>query len=253
VKYIAAWYVFNIFYSTYTKKALIEITQPNILICLQLIICGVISIVLCGVKGFHVSTKQMHKTYKIAGCHFLGAWASIVAYGSGALGFAHVLKSGEVLFSAGFSYWLMSKTYSMSILGSMCLIVSGIVLTSIEEVSFTWICFISSNIANFFYPLRMVYAKMYLNEEKSFALQPHELHRVIAVTSMLVSTTLLLFEFIRNSNSLFNIMQNKDILCYVCLSSGSYYIYNEVSSENISVFHSKYFSGSCRFSSLLLI
>jgi solute carrier family 35 protein E1 len=79
--------------------------------------------------------------------------------GSGAVSFTHVIKSAEPIFSAILSAIIYGNYFPFEIYLSLFPIVMGVGLASAEELSFTWISFISAMASNLFYQLRIVLAK----------------------------------------------------------------------------------------------
>lgn len=236
--YFIVWYSFNIIYNIYTKPALAELPLPACITFCQLCIGSLFVLFIWQFKPIGINEAMKGKTSKfvaIAVCHAIGSWGTQLSFHVGTVGFTNVLKSGEPLFSALFSFIFMSKVFSWKVYGSLIVIIIGISLASVDEMSFSWIGFIACNIANCFYPLRMVLSKLMMSGDElinpSFILA-EDLFRIITVIATVSIIPLCLLELL-NSNITIHDTWNKltsssELAQNIFLSGSAYYIYNEV-------------------------
>jgi solute carrier family 35 protein E1 len=230
--YFVLWYLFNVVYNIFTKSALVEFPYPITLTTIQMLIGSSFVSILWAVKPSRINSRFfMWPWLQIGTCHALGAVGTQYSFFLGSVGLTNVLKSAEPLFSAGFTYVILSKSLTWKIYCSLLVIIFGIALASIEDATFSWPSFIWCNVANVFYPLRMVLSKKRMPDDSKFRLSPEELYRAVTIAATLLVVPFSLVELLTVDASAANILSQlyrKSVMRNVALSGTAYYIYNEV-------------------------
>lgn len=212
----------------------------------------------------------------IAIAHALGNLATIISLQSGSVSFTHVIKSSEPLFTALLSIVLLNSYYNMEVYLSLMPIVFGVGIASFQEVTFTWIGFISGLLSNLFYQLRIVLSKKLLTNKtnsssssnskavvpygqhseydnstennnstrsNSNKLSPSNLFRVLTLLSffiLLFPAITLEKNLLKDSYLIYMRMETinrRMLLSNLLLSGFSYYIYNEITFWIIELVH----------------
>jgi len=165
--YFGMWYFFNIFYNVANKKALNALNLP----WLQSLACvavGVPYIFLMwgmGVRSKPVLTKDQLKQFlPTVVLHSAGNVGGNVAFGAGALGFAHVLKSMEPAFTALFGALITGKWEHPVVYATLIPVMGGVAYASASELAFNWLQFTAAMVSNIGFSLRAVLSKRVMAE-----------------------------------------------------------------------------------------
>eukprot|EP01048_Picozoa_sp_COSAG05_P002079 COSAG05_NODE_77_length_21410_cov_1079.308573_17_plen_96_part_00 len=76
-------------------------------------------------------------------CHLGTHIGAVVSLGAGAVSFTHIVKASEPIFSAGLVGVFSGKIFHPMVYLSLLPIIGGVGLASLEELSFTWLAFVS--------------------------------------------------------------------------------------------------------------
>merc|ERR1719331_3064846 len=160
--FFALWYLFNIGYNIYNKKALNALPIPYTMAALQLLV-GIPYVAVLWATGLRKAPKlsvDNVKTLIPVSLGHLGTHiGAVVSLGAGAVSFTHIIKASEPVVSAGLSALLLGAFYSPITYLTLVPIVGGVALASLKELSFTWVGFIAAMGSNLSSALRGILAK----------------------------------------------------------------------------------------------
>jgi len=160
--YFGLWYFFNIFYNVANKKSLNALNLPwmQSLACVAV---GVPYILLLWALKIQdtpkLTSKQVQDLVPIVSLHAAGNVGGNVAFGAGALGFAHVLKSMEPAFTALFSGLYTGKWQNPIVYATLVPVMGGVAYASASELDFNLLQFVSAMVSNIGFSLRAVIGK----------------------------------------------------------------------------------------------
>jgi len=160
--FFALWYLFNIGYNIYNKKALNALAIPYTMALLQLAVgipyAG--ALWLTGLRKTPKLSKDDIKTLIPVSLGHLGTHiGAVVSLGAGAVSFTHIVKASEPVVSAALSAVLLGAIYHPITYLTLLPIVGGVALASLKELSFTWVGFIAAMGSNLSSALRGILAK----------------------------------------------------------------------------------------------
>jgi len=160
--FFALWYLFNIGYNIYNKKALNALPIPYTMATLQLFV-GIPYVAVLWATGLRKApklSKDNIKTLIPVSLGHLGTHiGAVVSLGAGAVSFTHIIKASEPVVSAALSAVLLGAVYSPITYLTLLPIVGGVALASLKELSFTWVGFIAAMGSNLSSALRGILAK----------------------------------------------------------------------------------------------
>jgi len=160
--YFALWYLFNIGYNIYNKKALNAMPIPWTMATLQLFVgipyCFVLW--LTGLrKAPKLSTDNVKTLVPVSLGHLGTHIGAVISLGAGAVSFTHIIKASEPVVSAALSAVMLGAVYSPITYLTLLPIVGGVALASLKELSFTWLGFAAAMLSNLSSALRAILAK----------------------------------------------------------------------------------------------
>lgn len=165
--YFGLWYFFNIFYNVANKKVLNALNLPWLqsLVCVAVGVPYIAATWLFGVRATPVLTKsQIKELIPIVSLHSAGNVGGNVAFGAGALGFAHVLKSMEPAFTALFSGLLTGKWQHPAVYATLVPVMGGVAYASASELNFNMLQFVAAMVSNIGFSLRAVIGKQIMSD-----------------------------------------------------------------------------------------
>eukprot|EP00284_Hemiselmis_tepida_P003038 CAMPEP_0174950930 /NCGR_PEP_ID=MMETSP1355-20121228/94586_1 /TAXON_ID=464990 /ORGANISM="Hemiselmis tepida, Strain CCMP443" /LENGTH=387 /DNA_ID=CAMNT_0016198567 /DNA_START=19 /DNA_END=1182 /DNA_ORIENTATION=- len=166
--YFGLWYFFNIFYNVANKKALNALNLPWLqsLVCVAVGIPYILATWQFGIREKpRLSSQQMKELLPIVSLHAAGNVGGNVAFGSGALGFAHVLKSMEPAFTAVFSGLLTGKWQHPFVYATLIPVMGGVAYASASELNFNMLQFVAAMVSNVGFSLRAVIGKQIMSSD----------------------------------------------------------------------------------------
>merc|ERR1719345_331711 len=160
--FFALWYLFNIGYNIYNKKALNALPIPYTMATLQLAV-GIPYVMALWTTGLRKAPKlnaDNVKTLIPVSLGHLGTHiGAVVSLGAGAVSFTHIVKASEPVVSAALSAVMLGAFYHPITYLTLVPIVGGVALASLKELSFTWLGFIAAMVSNLSSALRGILAK----------------------------------------------------------------------------------------------
>ena len=160
--FFTLWYIFNIGYNIYNKKALNALPLPYTMAALQLFV-GIPYCALLWATGLRKAPKlsvDNVKTLIPVSLGHLGTHiGAVVSLGAGAVSFTHIIKASEPVVSAILSFLLLGAVSSWQTYLTLLPVVGGVALASLKELSFTWVGFIAAMGSNLSSALRGILAK----------------------------------------------------------------------------------------------
>jgi len=160
--FFALWYLFNIGYNIYNKKALNALALPYSMATLQLAV-GVPYVLLLWLTGLRKAPKMSADNVKtlipVSIGHLGTHIGAVVSLGAGAVSFTHIVKASEPVVSAALSAVMLGAFYHPITYLTLVPIVGGVALASLKELSFTWLGFIAAMVSNLSSALRGILAK----------------------------------------------------------------------------------------------
>jgi len=235
--FFALWYLFNIGYNIYNKKALNVLPMPWTLATLQLF-AGIPYVLLLWSTGARKTPKLTQdnlKTLFPVACGHLGTHiGAVISLGAGAVSFTHIVKASEPVVSAALSAVMLGAFYSPITYLTLLPIVGGVALASLKELSFTWLGFGAAMLSNVSSALRGILAKKTMgggvgenmNETNLYAVMTIMAFAVLLPVSLMVETPKAVGAAINTAVAAGT--SKKDLAILSALSGAYYYLYNEV-------------------------
>merc|ERR1719331_1971012 len=235
--FFALWYLFNIGYNIYNKKALNALPIPYTMAALQLAVGIPYALALwtTGIRKAPKLSADNIKTLIPVSLGHLGTHiGAVVSLGAGAVSFTHIIKASEPVVSAGLSFVLLGAVYSPITYLTLLPIVGGVALASLKELSFTWLGFGAAMLSNVSSALRGILAKKTMgggvgenmNETNLYAVMTIMAFAVLLPVSLLVETPKAVGAAINTAVAAGT--SKKDLAILSALSGAYYYLYNEV-------------------------
>jgi solute carrier family 35 protein E1 len=235
--FFALWYLFNIGYNIYNKRALNVLPMPWTLATLQLF-AGIPYVLLLWSTGARKTPKLTQdnlKTLFPVACGHLGTHiGAVISLGAGAVSFTHIVKASEPVVSAALSAVMLGAFYSPITYLTLLPIVGGVALASLKELSFTWLGFGAAMLSNVSSALRGILAKKTMgggvgenmNETNLYAVMTIMAFAVLLPVSLMVETPKAVGAAINTAVAAGT--SKKDLAILSALSGAYYYLYNEV-------------------------
>jgi solute carrier family 35 protein E1 len=244
VAYLTVWYVGNVAYNIYNKKACNALGKDShghanahwALSAVQLLV-GVIFVIpmwLTGVRKAPDMTADNWKEMAPIGLFASLAHAfSVLALGAGAVSFGQIVKAGEPVFAAATNALLLKEIDHPIVYAALLPIIGGVGLASLKELSFTWTALIAASAANQAAALKNVVSKGVMNKPWAKALGPQNGYSVVTILALLFTLPLVLAFDLKDFGAVYKqVMAAKagpDVLKYSLFSGLSFYLYNEAS------------------------
>jgi solute carrier family 35 protein E1 len=235
--FFALWYLFNIGYNIYNKKALNAMPLPWTLATIQLF-AGIPYVALLWATGLRkapkLSTDNVKTLFPVAMGHLGTHIGAVISLGAGAVSFTHIIKASEPVVSAALSAVMLKAYYSPITYLTLLPIVGGVGLASLKELSFTWLGFAAAMLSNVSSALRGILAKKTMgggvgenmNETNLYAVLTIIAFAVLLPMSLAVETPAAVGAAIDAAVAAGH--TKKDLAVLSALSGAYYYLYNEV-------------------------
>eukprot|EP01031_Cornospumella_fuschlensis_P044523 gene44523-54451_t len=242
--YLAVWYLGNIYYNIYNKKACIALGKnaaggSNLhwaLSAFQLLV-GVLFVVPLWVTGIRKAPEMTADNWKELSP--VGIWAalahafSVLALGAGAVSFGQIVKAGEPVFAAATNALLLKDIDHPLVYAALIPIIGGVGLASLKELSFTWTALIAASAANQAAAFKNVVSKGVMNKPWAKNLGPQNTYAVVTLLAMIATLPFVLLFDLKDFKSVYDLVvktgKTKDVLKYSVLSGLTFYLYNEAS------------------------
>lgn len=242
--YMAVWYLGNIYYNIYNKKACIALGK-NIhgasnahwaLSAVQLLV-GILFVVPLWITGIRKAPQMTTENWKELSP--VGLWAalahafSVLALGAGAVSFGQIVKAGEPVFAAATNALLLGDIDHPMVYAALIPIIGGVGLASLKELSFTWTALIAASLANQAAALKNVVSKGVMGKPWAKALGPQNTYSVVTILALLFTIPFVLAFDAKDAVTVYNQVMamgtGKDVIKFSLYSGLSFYLYNEAS------------------------
>jgi len=236
--YFGLWYLFNIAYNIYNKKALNVLDFPWTVATIQMA-TGIFYFAPLWILGIRKAPKlsmdDLKTLFPIALCHTGVHVGAVIALGAGAVSFAHIVKASEPVVTCLFNALLLGQTFTLPVYMTLIPIIGGVAIASMKELSFTTLALASAMLSNVSSAARGVLSKKTMSGKKiGENLDAQNLYAVLTAmsTAILIPTCLAL-----EGTSFFTAFKNvaaggdfttKSLAMLLGLGGASYYAYNEV-------------------------
>lgn len=244
VAYLAVWYLGNIYYNIYNKKACIALGKDAhghsnahwTLSAVQLLV-GVLFVVPLWITGLRKAPSMTVDNWKELSP--VGLWASlahafsVMALGAGAVSFGQIVKAGEPVFAAATNAILLKDIDHPMVYAALLPIIGGVGLASLKELSFTWTALIAASLANQAAAFKNVVSKGVMGKPWAKALGPQNTYAVVTILALLATLPFVAFfdakDFVSVYNQVIKAGTGADVIKYSLFSGLSFYLYNEAS------------------------
>mmetsp|Transcript_169220 Transcript_169220/g.411408 ORF Transcript_169220/g.411408 Transcript_169220/m.411408 type:complete len:384 (+) Transcript_169220:13-1164(+) len=247
--YLAVWYMGNIYYNIYNKKACIALGKNAsgasnahwALSAVQLLV-GVLFVVpfwLTGIRKSPELTAENWKELSPVGLFASLAHAfSVLALGAGAVSFGQIVKAGEPVFAAATSALVLKELDHPMVYLALVPIIGGVGLASLKELSFTWTALIAASLANQSAALKNVVSKGVMGKPWAKALGAQNTYAVVTILALLFTLPFVAIFDLKDATAVYNQVMamgtGNDVVRYSIFSGLAFYIYNEASFLTLS-------------------
>merc|ERR1719408_511720 len=202
--YLAVWYMGNIYYNIYNKKACIALGKNAAgasnahwaLSAVQLLV-GVLFVVPFWLTGIRKSPELTMDNWKELSP--VGLWASlahafsVLALGAGAVSFAQIVKAAEPVFAAATNALLLKDIDHPMVYAALLPIIGGVGLASLKEMSFTWTALIAASLANQAAAFKNVVSKGVMKKPWAKGLGPQNTYAVVTLLALIATLPFVAF------------------------------------------------------------
>lgn len=236
--YFALWYLFNIAYNIYNKKALNVLDYPWTVATIQMA-TGILYFVPLWILGIRKAPKLSFSDIKtlipIALCHTGVHVGAVIALGAGAVSFAHIVKASEPVVTCGLNYLFLGQVLPLPVYLTLLPIIGGVAIASMKELSFTFLALASAMLSNVSSSARGVLSKKTMSGKKiGENMDAQNLYAVLtALSTCILIPTMLAMEGTGMFTAFNKVVAagdftKKSLATLLALSGASYYAYNEV-------------------------
>lgn len=236
VDYIFLWYLFNIGYNIYNKKALIAYPFPWACALWQMAF-GLLIFVPMWAFGIRkvpkLTIEQAIRISPSALGHLATHVGAVIAFFAGAVSFGHIVKASEPVVSSFLNFAFMGEVLPWQVYASLLPIIGGVGLASASELSFNWLCFGAAMGSNFGSAARAVYSKKVMSGGNIG--ENMDSANVYAVLTIMATIALIPISFaIEGPTAMINGFKvayaagGMQFLLQMVYSGFFYYLYNEV-------------------------
>lgn len=242
--YLALWYIGNIYYNIYNKKACIALGKnaagaSNLhwaLSAMQLFV-GVLFVIPMWLTGIRDKPNMTADNWKELSP--VGLWASlahafsVLALGAGAVSFGQIVKSAEPVFAAATNALLLKDIDHPMVYLALIPIIGGVGLASLKELSFTWTALIAASLANQSAAFKNVVSKGVMKKPWAKGLGAQNTYAVVNILALIATLPFVAFfdakDFVPVYDAVVAAGKANDVAKYSLLSGLAFYIYNEAS------------------------
>jgi len=233
--YIGLWYIFNIGYNIYNKKALISYPYPWACALWQMMFGWFIFVPLWLLKIRKTPKMSVAQAVKIAPAalaHLATHVGAVVAFFAGAVSFGHIVKASEPVVSSMLNFFFLGEVMPWQVYASLLPIIGGVGLASASELSFNWLCFGAAMGSNLGSASRAVYSKKVMKGDIGENMDAANVYAVLTImaTFMLIPIALLIegpSAMLKGFNAA-RAAGGMSFMWQMILSGLYYYMYNEV-------------------------
>jgi len=236
--YFALWYLFNIGYNIYNKRALNVLDFPWTIATIQMAtgLAYFVPLWLLKIrKAPKLSFDEIKTLIPIALCHTGVHIGAVIALGAGAVSFAHIVKASEPVVTCALNFVLLKEVLPTSVYLTLLPIIGGVGIASMKELSFTYLALGAAMLSNVSSAGRGVLSKKTMSGKKiGENLDAQNLYAVLTAISTVILIPLTLAIEGTNFLPAFKALvdsgdfTSKSLSTLLALSGASYYAYNEV-------------------------
>lgn len=247
--YILLWYAFNIVYNISNKRVLNWFPVPWFVSWLQLLVgvLYVLPIWALRLRPAPTVPRQVLQTMlPISLGHIVGHVSTVVSLGAVAVSFTHVVKSMEPFVNVVGSAIFLNSVFPLPVYLSLLPVVTGVVMASVSEVSFTWLGFLSAMTSNFAFTARNLFSKLSMNKPKGDNMGPANLFAVLSIMSTIILAPIaLIIDHPAKLISAWNaatvgaaaVVTAPKLMLYLFISGLFFYLYQEVAFKALDSVH----------------
>lgn len=235
--FFALWYLFNIGYNIFNKKALNVLPMPYTIATLQLFV-GIPYCFFLWTTGLRkapkLSTDNIKTLIPVSLGHLGTHIGAVISLSAGAVSFTHIVKASEPVVSAALSAVMLGAYYSPITYATLLPIVGGVALASLKELSFTWLGFIAAMGSNLSSALRGILAKKTMGGGVGENMDEANLYGVLTIMAFILCLPITLameppaMVSACISKALASGVTAKYLWTQSLLAGAFYYLYNEV-------------------------
>jgi len=242
--YLAVWYLGNIYYNIYNKKACIALGKNAhgasnahwALSAVQLLV-GVLFVIPLWLTGVRKAPQLTLDNWKELAP--VGIWASlahafsVLALGAGAVSFGQIVKAAEPVFAAATNAILLKQIDHPIVYAALLPIIGGVGLASLKELSFSWTALIAASLANQAAAFKNVVSKGVMGKPWAKALGASNNYAVVTLLALIATLPFVAFFDVKDFGAVYDQVMKMgtggDVVKYSALSGLAFYMYNEAS------------------------
>jgi len=159
---LAMWYMLNIGYNIYNKKALIAYPYPWAVALWQMFAGCLVFVPMWLLRiraAPKMTVKQMVTLSPSALGHLATHVGAVIAFFAGAVSFGHIVKASEPVVSCILNGVFLGEVLPAPVYAALLPIIGGVALASASELSFNWLSFGAAMVSNVGSASRGVYSK----------------------------------------------------------------------------------------------
>jgi solute carrier family 35, member E1 len=242
--YLAVWYLGNIYYNIYNKKACIALgknahghSNAHWALSAAQLLVGVLFVLPLWLTGLRKAPELTLDNWKELTP--VGVWASlahafsVMALGAGAVSFGQIVKAGEPVFAALTNAVLLKDIDHPLVYAALIPIIGGVGLASLKELSFTWTALIAASLANQAAAFKNVVSKGVMKKPWAKAMGPQNTYAVVTILALLATMPFVLFFDLKDMAAVYDQVMKAgtggDVVKYSLFSGLAFYLYNEAS------------------------
>jgi solute carrier family 35 protein E1 len=236
--YFALWYLFNIAYNIYNKKALNVLAYPWSVATIQMT-AGCFYFFPMWILGLRKAPKlskaDLKTLFPIALCHTGVHVGAVIALGAGAVSFAHIVKASEPVVTCALNALLLGQILPVPVYLTLLPIIGGVAIASMKELSFTVLALAAAMLSNVSSAARGVLSKKTMTGKQiGENLDAQNLYAVLTAMSTCILIPLMLaIEGTGMFKAFGDVVATgaytkKALASLLALGGASYYAYNEV-------------------------
>lgn len=238
MSYILIWYLGNIYYNIYNKKALniLKSGEGHWALAASQLLVGVLFVMPLWILGIRPRPNLTLDNWKalapIGVFNAAAHGASVLALGAGAVSFGQIVKAGEPVHAALTGALILKEIDHPLVYLSLVPIIGGVALASLKELSFTWKALICASAANQAAAFKNVVTKKTMGNAWAKALGPQNTYAVVTLLGFFATLPAVLIADVPVMGKILDSLssqQLKDLAKYAVLSGLNFYVYNEFS------------------------
>lgn len=184
------WYLFNIIFNIMNKRVLNAWSNPWILSTVQLGIGSIMVLTRWLLKPQtrpNITPKLMKALFLPTLSHLVGHVSTCISFSYVAVSFSHIVKACEPAFGAIGSAIVLGEVYSPSVYATLLPIISGVALSAVTQIKFSWPGFLFAMLSNVAFASRNIFSKLTMGDfKKDPTLTPQNLYGIMSIVAVLI-------------------------------------------------------------------